>query len=206
VPKETFYNLSEKKKNKILDAAIQEFSTHRFSEASINQIVKTAEISRGSFYQYFDTKEDLYLYVLTEIGKKKMEVATHTRELRPEADFFETYIYMMENILAWAKENPVYYQIGMLMDIDDSEFITNLKAKFPEGLKPLRDSIEFDKQRGLIKKDVDTELLLDLVYTVQTSFIKEYYSTGSDKGFIKKAREVLNIIKGGIQVVQGKES
>lgn len=42
MPKETFNNLSGNKKRKIFEAAVHEFSTRRFSEASINQIVKTA--------------------------------------------------------------------------------------------------------------------------------------------------------------------
>jgi TetR/AcrR family transcriptional regulator len=62
VPTETYLNLSPAKRQ-------------RFSDASINQIIKAAGISRGSFYQYFVDKEDLYLYMLTEIGKEKLAIA-----------------------------------------------------------------------------------------------------------------------------------
>jgi TetR/AcrR family transcriptional regulator len=62
MPKDTFFNLDEAKRNRIFEAAVDEFSQRRFSEASINQVVKNAGISRGSFYQYFQNKEDLYLY------------------------------------------------------------------------------------------------------------------------------------------------
>lgn len=71
MPKDTFYNLNEEKKKKIFDAAVKEFAARRFSDASINQIIKTAEIPRGSFYQYFDGKEDIYLYVIKEMSKDK---------------------------------------------------------------------------------------------------------------------------------------
>ena len=64
MPKETFYNLSEEKRQRIFQAAVSEFASHKFSEASLNRIVKAAKIPWGSFYQYFEDKEDLYLYVI----------------------------------------------------------------------------------------------------------------------------------------------
>ena len=48
--KDTFSNLREEKKKRVFDATVQEFCTRRFSEASINQIVKNAGIPNGSFY------------------------------------------------------------------------------------------------------------------------------------------------------------
>lgn len=71
---ETFLRLPEEKRNRFLDAAWEEFTRVRFAEASINQIVRRAGIPRGSFYQYFVDKEDLFSYLLEE-------VRDHIREL-----------------------------------------------------------------------------------------------------------------------------
>ncbi|GMA98148.1 TetR/AcrR family transcriptional regulator [Pelosinus sp. IPA-1] len=89
MPKDTFYNLSDDKKRKIFDAAVQEFSTRHFSEASINQIVKAAGIPRGSFYQYFSGKEDLFFYIFEEIVKEKLEIIRQAETIDPDADAFE---------------------------------------------------------------------------------------------------------------------
>ena len=59
MPKETFLKLPEEKKNKIIKAAKKEFERVPLEQASIKNIVEDAEISRGSFYQYFESKEDL---------------------------------------------------------------------------------------------------------------------------------------------------
>lgn len=64
MPSNTFLNLSEEKQKKLLDAAKKEFSLHLLEDVSINQIIKNAGISRGSFYMYFEDKEDLYSYFL----------------------------------------------------------------------------------------------------------------------------------------------
>ena len=46
-------------KNKIIKAAKKEFERVPFEQTSIKNIVEDAEIARGSFYQYFESKEDL---------------------------------------------------------------------------------------------------------------------------------------------------
>ena len=59
MPKETFLKLPEEKKHKIIKAAKKEFERVPFEQTSIKNIANDAEIARGSFYQYFEIKEDL---------------------------------------------------------------------------------------------------------------------------------------------------
>lgn len=59
-----FFKLKRLKKNAILEAAAHEFARVPYSAVSINQIIKEAEISRGSFYTYFEDKDDLMRYML----------------------------------------------------------------------------------------------------------------------------------------------
>ena len=64
MPSSTFLNLPAEKQEKLLEAATREFSHKPFNEASINQIIREAGIPRGSFYMYFQDKEDLFLYLI----------------------------------------------------------------------------------------------------------------------------------------------
>lgn len=63
---ETFLRLSEEKRNRVLDAAWEEVTRVSFAEVSINRIVQKAEIARGSFYQYFQDKEEMMAYLMTQ--------------------------------------------------------------------------------------------------------------------------------------------
>lgn len=65
--KQTFYNLSEEKRERIINAIKKEFASLPSEKVSINSIVKEAQISRGSFYQYFDDKVDLVEIVIKEV-------------------------------------------------------------------------------------------------------------------------------------------
>lgn len=66
MPTQRFLHLPDIKREKIKRAAIREFSKFSFSDVSINQIIKEADISRGSFYTYFEDKEDLLAYLLRD--------------------------------------------------------------------------------------------------------------------------------------------
>ncbi len=76
MPTRTFLNLPKDKRLRILRAAKKEFSRVPLEKAVIANIVKDAEIPRGSFYQYFYDVNDLFVYVLEYmygIDKKKFE-------------------------------------------------------------------------------------------------------------------------------------
>ena len=70
--KETFAKIPGEKRKAILDAAVFEFSSNGFNAANINVIAKRAGISIGSMYQYFDSKENLFLTAIDE-GYKIIE-------------------------------------------------------------------------------------------------------------------------------------
>ena len=44
----------------ILSAAMQEFLEKGYKSASLRNIVKTAGVTTGAFYGYYDSKEDLF--------------------------------------------------------------------------------------------------------------------------------------------------
>ncbi|MEM6404361.1 MAG: TetR/AcrR family transcriptional regulator, partial [Cyanobacteria bacterium P01_D01_bin.116] len=63
---QTFFNLPQIKRQNIANAAIAEFANHSYESASISAIVNRAAIAKGSFYQYFKDKQDLYLYLVDQ--------------------------------------------------------------------------------------------------------------------------------------------
>jgi AcrR family transcriptional regulator len=75
MPSQTFYNLTPAKREALLTAARAEFARVPFREASINQIVHSAGISRGSFYMYFQGKEELLFYLLEDFCSACLQMA-----------------------------------------------------------------------------------------------------------------------------------
>ena len=59
-----FAKLAPAQQQLILAAALEEFAAHGFHDASLNRVIESAGISKGSMYYYFDGKEDLYAHVV----------------------------------------------------------------------------------------------------------------------------------------------
>lgn len=63
--KELFTRISDEKRNRILQAAIDAFAAYGYENANTNKIADKAGISVGSLFQYFDSKEDLFCTTVT---------------------------------------------------------------------------------------------------------------------------------------------
>ena len=74
MPTRRFENIDPERREKIINAAIKEFTKSGYEGASLNVIIRDAEISKGSLYYYFEDKTDLYLtvikYVMEDIFKE----------------------------------------------------------------------------------------------------------------------------------------
>lgn len=69
----TFERLPEEKRDRILQAARAEFLRYPYEKTSINRILAEAEIPKGSFYQYFDDKADLFSLCTCAVYKKLID-------------------------------------------------------------------------------------------------------------------------------------
>ncbi|MCE4047387.1 MULTISPECIES: TetR/AcrR family transcriptional regulator [Bacillaceae] len=103
MPKQTFFHLAADKQDTLIHAAKEEFSRVPLHEASIANIIKSAGIPRGSFYQYFDDKEDLYFYLLSEISKKNTKRFLSILE-ENDGDLFATFIKSFQFMVTNHKE------------------------------------------------------------------------------------------------------
>ena len=93
---ETFHRLPEEKRTRFLEAAWEEFTRVSFAEASTNQIVQRAGVPRGSFYQYFRDKEDLFAYLMTQARDHFIEMYSHIME-RCGGDIFKTQLMCFDS-------------------------------------------------------------------------------------------------------------
>lgn len=197
MPKDTFNNLNDEKKERIFHAAVQEFSHRRFSEASINQIVKNARIPKGSFYQYFSGKEDIYLFMAERMSRDISEIRGDWESLYTVADFREIIMQRARDTLKIGRARPEYYKICALIEIDSSPFMIKLmKAAADKDMQ----IIERDKERGLIKPDIDAELVIQIIHTF---IFNEYLYCGFDEArYLQKVEEALQMLLLGIATRQ----
>lgn len=71
MPKDTFANLPPDKRERFIAEALAEFSAQPYDSASLTRVVARLGIAKGSVYQYFDDKFDLFAWLVDEAARRK---------------------------------------------------------------------------------------------------------------------------------------
>lgn len=100
-----FESLQEEKKQRILNAAIEEFAVNGYDKASTNSIVKKANISKGLLFHYFESKKNLFLYIFDYCITNLIEKYYQAKELESE-DIFERFMRMSVKKMKIIQEEP----------------------------------------------------------------------------------------------------
>ena len=112
----------ERTLRKILTAALEEFGERGFSDASIVGITSRAKVALGTFYTYFDSKEELFQALVRDMS---VQVRDHVAPaLSGEGDGLERERRALAAFLRFAAQHKQVYRI-----IDESEFVD------PEGFR-----------------------------------------------------------------------
>ena len=133
MPTERFYRLPDEKKMAIRDAAIQEFTRVPFEKASINQIIQNAEISRGSFYTYFEDKRDVLSFIFQDMRERIQMYCFQSLE-RSNGDFWHMMEELLDYMLGYFEEHRVF-QLARNTIVFQEKFDLFCKADEMDGKK-----------------------------------------------------------------------
>jgi AcrR family transcriptional regulator len=92
-----FLNLDKEKQDRVLNAAIKEFALKGYKNASTNEIVKEADISKGLLFHYFKNKKELFLFLYDYC------IETVTSDLYKKIDMSESDIILRLRQMALTK-------------------------------------------------------------------------------------------------------
>jgi AcrR family transcriptional regulator len=100
----------------LLDAAAEEFGEKGFHEASISQITQRAGVAIGSFYTYFDSKEEVFTALVRDLSAQVRDfvaprISTQANQLQAEREGQQAF-------LEFARLHKEIYRI-----IDEAEFV-----------------------------------------------------------------------------------
>lgn len=205
MPTVTFMNLSKEKKDKIIKAAKKEFSRVPISEVLIKNIVEDAEIARGSFYQYFDSKEDLLKFLLEEEMEKVDEFAKQALK-ETSGDIFEVYIRMYDFLINQdlIKEDKIFHQ-KVLENIKTSEedfyILKNLMGEELKGPFQKDEIIsKVDKSKLKINNDDDLKIIIKMLFIVTKKAIVSSFKYNSKEEARDEYIKMIEFLKYGIYI------
>lgn len=211
MPKETFINLNEEKQENIMRAAIKKFSSQGYEKANIGDIAKDASVAKGSMYQYFENKKELFLYSLQWamelLMKKYYKYMTVPDKNTNIFDFLynssrDIMIQMREE-----REEVIFIQdvfLGKYRNLMDESMEYMLKVSDEYLFQFIRQG----KENGFIRKDIDDKLLSLYITAVSLKF-KEYIMNRARDGgediidepfeeYEKELKDMIELLKHGI--------
>lgn len=204
MPKQTFYNLPEDKKERVMDAAIDEFAKHTYHKASITRIVNKADIAKGSFYQYFEDKKDLYKHIVELGGQKKLECFSHVIANAENMNFFQIIKEIYVSGIKLSKEYPRLTSIGYKLMESGNDALR--KEIFGENLPKSNEFFEGLLVRGIEKGEINPDINISFVAYTLTSLsisIGEYFYTevkvSDDSELLDLVDDMLFVIENGIK-------
>ncbi|NEP20469.1 MAG: TetR/AcrR family transcriptional regulator, partial [Leptolyngbya sp. SIO4C1] len=174
MPKQTFFNLPEKKRQNITELAIAEFASADFENASISNIVKQAKIAKGSFYQYFEDKKDLYLYLVDTASQQRMDYIHAEREAesseKREQHFFAELHWLFTVSTRFSMQHPKLNQIINRAAYGDSPIKEDVLERLQAAAKrPIFELVEKGIANGDLRPELDPDLATYIIVTASNN-------------------------------------
>jgi AcrR family transcriptional regulator len=202
VPSKTFLNLPKDKQDRIMDASILEISRNSYENLNFANIIRDSKIPRGSFYQYFKDKDDLYDYFMEYVGMKKYEFYGSLFDPTLDISFIERFKNIYLKGVLFAKEYPILVNAGKKF-MTSSYYQRNetYQKSMNQVINFFKELIELDQQKSIIRKDIDSKILatiiIEMMYKVT---FDEYKNDEIDFDHIEVIiHHMLDIIKKGIE-------
>ncbi|WP_352398691.1 TetR/AcrR family transcriptional regulator [[Clostridium] aminophilum] len=207
MPTERFFRLPREKQNAIKQAAFREFAAQPLELVSINRIVKDADISRGSFYTYFEDKWDLLNYLL-ESYQRTIEREAQKSLKETGGDVWEMFGDIFQMILDHCQDPQVRDFIGHILVNENPESALKLfpcveesekNADMERKLRTFYEAYKEEKFRKMPFSRFQNFMQLAMLSVLYE--LSRYAGGAEEQCVIEEFREKMSILRSGVAVI-----
>lgn len=183
MPTVTWARVDSARRAAIIDAAEAEFGAHGFSRGSLNVIARRAGVAKGSLFQYFADKRDLFAFI-ADIASQRVRgyMEELIRELDPNRPFFDFLTDLLDGWVAYYAEHPRERALhaAATLEVDTDARVSVQKVVHRHYLEVLRPLVHDAQSRGDLRADADTGVLLSLLLMIFPHLALAPYMRGLD--------------------------
>lgn len=157
------------KQKKLIETALKLFQEKGLKSVTVEEICRTADVSKMTFYKHFRNKKDLVLQIIKKLYDDAIDEGKSVlRSSKPHrqrvADLLEWKIKMLD------QQTP-----SMLLDMKDYDpsLETFIKQKSSESLLLFKDFIRDGQEEGVFRKNLNMGFLLHIFQILSNSFFSE---------------------------------
>lgn len=166
------------KQKRIIEAAISAFSEKGYSNTSTSELAKIAEVSEGTIFKHYATKENLLLSLIVPFLKDFFPTIVNDilgEFMNDKCSFEEFLRAFITNRSAFFKENREIFQVVIKEIIYKEELKNELLPYILEnGYKCIVEVIEVFKQRGEVKEMPNSFIIKMLGSAIGGFFVSNF--------------------------------
>lgn len=183
----------------LFEAALCEFAEHSYKDASLNEILKSAGMNKGSFYYRFHDKLELYLSMLLKIAGEKAALFQDFDSQTKDFGFFESFREKALLGLRFAKAKPVYHALFQRILEEKGDVQNSVFTYFGGMLETFFEQmIVHAKERGELRSDLPIQTTA-MIISILMRKIDLVISPDLDEDKILQSMDILlDILKNGM--------
>lgn len=172
-----FENLNQEKKEKILNACIQEFLEKGYDKASTNSIIREAGISKGILFHYFKSKQGLFFYLLDYCLKKFMD-EFQKYPLTETKDIFQRFSELGIIKLKVAQDYPQIVRLFMeALSSSPANLRTEIEKKYQQVLQEFMPGFFVNIDCSKFRQGVEPERAMKIIRLFIGALGEDYLKT-----------------------------
>lgn len=208
--RQTFLNLPEDKRCRIIEVAMREFAAWGYEGASINRMIERLQIAKGSMFQYFGDKHGLFTYVFDLAMSMVKDYLREVRDATTAEDLFVRLNQTLAAGIAFVTNHPRIYALYLRIQSDQTiplrdEILSALRRYSHSYLRSL---LKAARDRGELRADLDLDQAAFLLDAMMDRFLQSLSMEHFDAGIglykldraqaTRWARQLVAVVKDGM--------
>ncbi|QUA51735.1 TetR/AcrR family transcriptional regulator [Aristaeella lactis] len=182
----------ERRKQELLQIAYRMFISRGYENTSVDEIIEEADIAKGTYYYYFETKEQMLEEVIGMMIDQEMEAAG--RILQAEIPVPQKIIGMISSLRPTQEERPIE---GALMQPENIVMHEKIRKKIVEMAVPLLSKVvEEGIGQGIFACDNIAERVRMLLVISSSTFDEGCFTERDIEVFIDMTEKLLGAESG----------
>jgi AcrR family transcriptional regulator len=191
----------ETRRHQIVNAAIDVFASKGYRVASITDIIEAAGVARGTFYLYFESKEEVFNAVLDRFHElfremaKKETARSYRNPFKLEARLREAFLDWLRFLLRHRRLTEIVFRQAAAVDPDyEKKYLEIVKAMQAHSARAIR----FLQTIRVLRADLDPQFLNTVFHGVATQVALKAIAEKSEPDLEAIADQTIKLLRSGV--------
>lgn len=181
-------------KDEIADAFVTEFNRNG-PKLTLDGVTAIIHISKKTIYKYFQSKQDIYRYIL---GKTTAYVEEKQREIRDNPDL--PLREKIEQIITITTPYEMQLDVARIPELKEAEpeVFAEIDTAFHVQWEAVRDVLEEAISKGVVRTSCTPNFIITVLYASMTDFLREPFLRSESLSYTEAVHRLADLVLNGI--------